>query len=333
MNAHLVLIPKNKPTSEIPNEAQKISRVDPLAPTIFHEEWWLDAATGGNFKVAEVSAGGRVIGRLPYSTTKRLGMSMIRMPDLTYFLGPAVEEGEGTLNTRFLTRLDITRELIRKLPRASWQYVKCHGGVTEVIAFQDLGFRTYVQFTHELAPQPIDALWNGMRNKTRNIVRRAQERFSVSELHDPSELVHVFERNLQSQGIRNTIDGALCRKIISAALERKRGRILAARDADHTIVAANLCVWDNTTSFYLFSTRCDSSGNNASTLLLWEAIQESARQGLVFDMAGLGTQGHILLYAGFGATICPRYVAVRSRPLARLMNELKFMFAPENYFY
>src|SRR5579863_1147806 len=154
------------------------ARINPLAPTIFHEDWWLEAATGGQFEVAEVAAGGRIVGRLPFHKTKRFGLTLIRMPELTYFLGPAIDEGEGSPNTRFLKRLHITRELLERLPRASWQYVKCHSGVTEVIAFQGLGFRTYVQFTHELAPQAMSFLWEQMRNKTRNVIRRAEERFS-----------------------------------------------------------------------------------------------------------------------------------------------------------
>jgi hypothetical protein len=31
-------------------------------------------------------------------------------------------------------------------------------------------------------------------------------------------------------------------------------------------------------------------------LLIWEAIKDSVRRRLVFDFAGLGTQGSILLY-------------------------------------
>jgi len=309
------------------------SRYDPLAPTIFHEEWWLDAATGGRFDVAEVTAGGRTVGRLPFHLTKRFGLRMIRMPELTYFLGPAIEDGKGSATNRFLKRLEITRELLERLPPASWQYVKCHGGVTDVIAFQELGFRTYVQFTHEIRPAPAEVLWQQMRDKTRNVVRRADERLSIRELTDPLEFAHLYERNLALRGLDNGIDSAVCRKIVSASLERQRGRILAAHDKDNQIVAANFCVWDEVSSFYLLSTRGANSGNGASSLLLWEAIKDSARRGLVFDFAGLGGKGSVLFYSGFGASISARYVAVRARVLARVINELKLPFAPENYFY
>jgi Acetyltransferase (GNAT) domain len=306
---------------------------NPLAPTIFHEEWWLEAATGGHFGAAEVRAGGRVVGRLPFHKTKRFGLAMIRMPELTHFLGPAIDEGEGTPNTRFLKRLQITRELLERLPRASWQYVKCHRGVTEAIAFQDLGFRTYVQFTHEIAPQPPSVLWEQRRNKTRNVIRRAEERFSVTELADPCEFLRFYERNLDLTVQASGLDGRLCREILSESLDRKRGRILAARDRNHQIVAANFYVWDEMSSFYLLSMRSQGFCNGAITLLIWEAIKESARRGLIFDFAGLGNRGSILLYSGFGACVSARYVALRARPLARMINGLKLLVIPENCFY
>lgn len=306
---------------------------NPLAPTIFHEEWWLAAATGGQFETVELRAGGRVVGLLPYHRTKRFGLTLIRMPELTYFLGPAIDEGDGSPNTRFLKRLQITRELLVRLPQASWQYLKCHSGVTEAIAFQDRGFRTYVQFTYELAPWPLSTLWEQMRNKTRNVIRRAQERFSVSELTDPGEFLQLYERNLQSRGGNSGLERNACRQILLQSLARRRGRILAARDHNRQIVAANFCVWDDLSSFYLLSTRTENSCNGAIALLIWEAIQESARRGLIFDFAGLGNRGSILLYSGFGASVSPRYVALRAGPLARLINELKLLRTPENCFY
>jgi hypothetical protein len=333
-NKHAVMIPGAALGRKLQKvDSAKAVRCDALTPTIFHEDWWLDAATGGNFDVVEALVDGRVVGRLPFAVTKRFGIKMIRMPVITYFLGPAIDEGEGNPNTRFLKRLEITRELLGKLPRASWQYVKCHSGVPDVIAFQEAGFRTYVQFTHEIKPDRVDVLWQQMRNKTRNMIRKAEEHFSVHQLSDPAEFVWLYHRNLQAKKVDNGIDARLCQRIISASLERQRGRLLAVRDKQNQIVAANFCIWDQNSSFYLLSTRGDNSGNSAISLLLWEAIKESARRGLVFDFAGLGDKGSVLFYSGFGASISARYVAVRSRVWARALNELKLFLGPENFFY
>lgn len=308
-------------------------RFEPLVPTIFHEGWWLDAATGGDFTVAEVIAGGRTVGRLPFQVTSHLGLKIVRIPRLTYFLGPGIDEGEGNLNNRFLKRLDITRELIRKLPEAPWQYVKCHRGVTDVIAFQEQGFRTYVQFTHEIGIEQVETLWQQMRNKTRNVIRRAEEQLLVKDLTDPAEFVQIYARNLASRKLESEINLELCKGVIAASLERGRGRMVAACDKNNQIVAATFCVWDCTSSYYLLSTRSNDSGNGAISLLIWEAIKHAAHSGRIFDFAGLGSQGSVLLYSGFGGSIQPRYVPLRTHRLARIMSEAKLLFKAENYFY
>jgi len=138
-----------------------------LAPTIFHEDWWLDAATNGQYEVAEVASGGSVLGRLPYRVTSRFGMKWCAAPELTYFLGPAVDEGTGNVYTRFMRKMEITitRDLIRKLPRASFTQIKCHGGVNDVIAFQTEGMQTTVRFTYEIRPKQPDELWDNIYNK------------------------------------------------------------------------------------------------------------------------------------------------------------------------
>jgi hypothetical protein len=309
------------------------SRSTPLTPSIFHETWWLDAITGGDFKVVEVTAGQRIVGRMPVYLRSRFGIREMRMPYLTPFLGPAVDEGEGTANNRFLKRHEITLGLIDKLPRVSSQYIKCHRGVLDVVAFQERGFRTYVQFTHEIEVDTEDSLWRNMRNKTRNAIRRATEQLSVTHIADPSEFVCIYERNLAARGLRNELDFTRCREAMAASIERGRGRILAACDDSGKIVAANFCVWDETSTFYLLSTRSHNAGNGAISLLIWEAIKICAGQGLRFDLAGLGNQGSVLLYSGFGGTVSPRFVAVRTTLPFRLLAEARTLLRPDNYFY
>ncbi len=255
------------------------------------------------------------------------------MPPATYFLGPATDEGEGNSSNRFLKRMDLTRTLIQKLPRTVSQYIKCHAGIQDVIAFQEQKFRTYVQFTYEITPKPVDVLWCQMRNKTRNVIRRAGEQLSVRELDDVSKFAWTYERNLASRRLKNEIDGRVCSAIVSAAINRKRGRIMAAYNQTNKMVAAIFCAWDSRVCYYTLSTRAEDAGNGATSLLIWESVKDAAQRDLKFDFAGLGSQGSILLYTGFGGTISPRYAAVRERPLARIMSQCKSMFIGENFFY
>ena len=327
----LHLVPDYGPPPEHNEAPQPVQSV--LIPTVFHEDWWLDAATGGGYSVVEVQAGNKTVGRLPYLLRSRFGLKGIWTPPVTYFLGPGIEEGEGSPNNRFLKRMEITRELIAKLPKSSWECIRCHAGIKDMIAFQEQRFRTYVQFTHEIAPAPTELLWQQLRNKTRNVIRRAQEQLVIEHLVDPEEFIRAHKNNLAAEGENDSLDMDACRRLLNSALARKQGRIIAARNAKGEITAANFCAWDNETSYYVLSTRSRDAGNGATSLLIWEAIQYAVSKGLTFDFAGLGTKGSVLLYSGFGASVSPRFVALRSSGLARLIADARALLTHEFYFF
>ena len=328
---HVCAAPSKIPFNATPRTASPLQ--DKLIPTVFHEDWWLDAATEGHYSIAEVSSNGKIVGRLPFLLRRRFGIYGIWTPPLTHFQGPAIDDGNGTDNNRLLRRLEITRELIDELPRSSWQCIRCHGGTTDVIAFQDQAFKTYVQFTLEIAPGPVQGLWQKMRNKTRNTIRRAEEQFAVSEMTEAEEFVRLYEAHLSSRQVRNTLDLAAARRLILASLERNRGRLLAARNAKNEVIAANFCAWDSRAAFYVACTRSADAGNGASSLLLWKAIQHAAMRGLIFDFAGLGTRGSILHYAGFGGTVSTRFVAVRALGIGRFVARARVLFMDEHFLY
>jgi hypothetical protein len=136
--------------------ATRVSAVQ--APTIFHGPWWLEAATAGPFKeVATHDTNGAMTGRLPYfRVMKQNGQSAIVMPTLTHMLGPALSEKLAEANTVHLTkRLAITRDLVAQLPESSHISFLLHGGVTDTLAYRELGFSTSVAFTVGICPAPL----------------------------------------------------------------------------------------------------------------------------------------------------------------------------------
>ena len=320
-----------------PEAAEKSKPVkpaqSPLTPTVFHEEWWLDAATAGRHSFVEVGSGGRTTGRLPFMRLRRSGLTGIWTPPLTHFLGPGIDEGEGGVVARFLHRHEIARELIARIPKSSWYCVRCHRGTTDAIAFQEESFKTYAQFTYEIAPAPTQTLWSQLRDKTRNVIRRAQEQLSVCELDDVDEFTSLYERHLAAKGIRNTLDLSAAKRVAVAALSRNCGRILAARSENGEVIAANFCVWDNSCAYYVSCTRSEGAGNGAASLLLWEAIKHAALKDLIFDFAGLGTRGSVLHYAGFGGTVGTRFVAIRASGIGRIVARARLLLMDEHFLF
>ena len=293
-----------KPAKPVKDEAK--SHV--LIPTIFHEAWWLDKATAGRYQQVEVSLGGVPVGRLPYLKFRERGLTSIGMPTLTHFLGPAIDYGSGNSTTQQLRGLSIVGDLLAALPKVSGGvWIKLHGGITDTIAFQEAGFRTDVQFTTEIAPDTEEALWGRMRDKTRNVIRRAQERFTIREETDPERFLAFYVDNLRQRKLDNTYDMSCVRAVINECLRHRQGKIRVALDDCGVYNSAIITVWDTKTQYYLMSTRSRDAGNGATSMLLWDAIKSAAENDLVFDFDGARHGADAKFFAGFGGRFRPRY--------------------------
>jgi hypothetical protein len=138
-------LPRAGNVNEMKQDAlSRKNKVNPLVPTIFHEQWWLDITADGRYEIVEVAKGGKTVGRLPHFPRSKYGLKYSFLPTMTHFLGPAIDAGEGSLQTRLLARVSITRELIAGLPKAGLYWYRCHRDITDVVAFQENNFETTV---------------------------------------------------------------------------------------------------------------------------------------------------------------------------------------------
>ncbi len=301
------------------------SRVDPLVPTVFHEPWWLTAATDGQFQEVRVTVGGCVVGRFPFVLGRLPGRQMLcHMPELTHFLGPAIDVGSGSAANRALKHDGILRDLLQAMPRTSGFYQKLHRRTVDTLVFQEQSYRTAVQFTYEIEPQPAASIWAAMRDKTRNVIRRAEQKYDVVERPDPAWFAALYRANLAGRGVDNHYRRIT--PVCDAALLHNRGRIIAARDEQGRAVAAIFYVWDGQVGYYLLTTRGEQAGNGAVSLLIWDAIRDCAARGLVFDFDGVATPGSRVFYTGFGGRVVPRYIVSRYSLAHRIAGRLSNPF-------
>jgi hypothetical protein len=312
---------------------QRVTLGNALGPTIFHEDWWLNAATNGAYEVAEVSNGGVVVGSLPYWRTRRLGLVWCKMPPLTPFLGPVIDISD-TKGTAYLQRrMQITHDLILKLPSASFLQIKCHRDVSDVLAFQEQQFKSNVQFTHEIRPAPDNILWDNLHAVRRQQIKNAQARLDIATLDNPEPFLRFYRTNLNARGITDRYNNLECSKIIVACINRQRGRILAAKDKKGVLQAAIFCVWDATSAYYMMTTRSLSSWHGCVSALLWEAIKDASHRNLIFDFGGVGTKGSVRFYSDFGGVVRPRYVVTKMTFPVGLAYTLLSGFGREQFFY
>jgi hypothetical protein len=299
---------------------------DPLVPMVFHNRWWLDAATGGDYEEAEVRINGAVVARLPYVVDREWpGQCICTMPQLTHSLGWAVDLGCGSVASQNRRHAEITRELTARLRSFAGFHHKLSGRISDTFAFNEAGYTTTVQFTFEIAAQPHDVTWRGMRDKTRNVIRRAGEQYEVASSIAPASFSALYDRNLRARGLVNTTTRMT--QVTAAALAHDSGRIYAARDSDGTIAAAVFIVWDMHTAYYLLATRSPGSANGAVALLIWHAIRDAHARGLTFDFDGVGTRGSRLFFTGFGGVVTPRFIVSRFTRGCRIAQMCRNSFA------
>jgi len=303
-----------------------------LVPTIFHELWWLNIATGGKFDIVEVAQDGKTVGWLPYFLQNRFGLKYSVLPGMVHSLGPAIHIADGSPETRRHKTGKITRELIGALPPAAIYKYKCHGEITDVVAFQQEKFLTGVQFTFEVAPLPAEILWNNLSKSKRSEIRRAQKALVATTIDDPEEFWRFYANNIEQRGMKNAYHGAATRRVIVECLVRGCGKIYAAKDADGSLAAAVFCIWDQASAYYYMTTRTVRAHDGAVSLLIWEAIQDAAQRGLIFDFDGLSSNEGVSFYAGFGGLLRPRYIVTRATLIGRVAWDLKESFRDNRYF-
>jgi hypothetical protein len=68
----------------------------------------------------------------------------------------------------------------------------------DITPFMHAGFEVKVQPTLLLdCGAPLTELWAGLRNKTRNVIRRARERLTVQCIEDALQFTRFYEENLE----------------------------------------------------------------------------------------------------------------------------------------
>ena len=294
-----------------------------LHPTIFHEPWWMEIASDGCGQEAVVSRDGVIVGRLPYLPYTRFGrLKVIGMPALSHVLGPVFAPAAiASVGSPTIKLFGLIGELLAQLPEASHTAFRLHTGITETLAFVAAGFSCDAEFTIMIKPAPREVLWRQMRDKTRNVIRRAEERLTVSEAVDPDVFLAFYEKNLRQRGRKNRYHRRTTRSLISECLKRNAGRVLIAADSND-IHSAIFTVWDAGTEYYFMSTRSPQAHNGAVNLLIWQALQVAAQAGRIFDMDGVHIHGkqssNLLLLTGFGGTVVPRFYVRRTKPLIQL---------------
>ena len=304
--------------------------------SLFHEPWWLSAASGDRAEEVVVESGGRIVGRLPYVTVAKGPFRALRMPAFTHMLGPVVEVGEGKPQTRLNKRLSFVRALIDKLPPHAYFHQHLDPrlddglAVADGLAFQERAFQVSSQYTFEIdCRRSLQDLRDGLYLKTRQHIRKADQEYHVRPVASSTLFIDFYNCNLRLMGRKSLVDFSFFPAVHAECARRNFGEILGAFDSSGAPAAMTYLVWGHGVMYYLLSTRrVDTHDHGAVSLLLWSAIERAHDAGLVLDLDGVYSAGTVRFLTNFGGSIKTRLVVRRASTAYRALQSLKQLYSP-----
>lgn len=296
-----------------------------MRKSIFHEDWWLDALAPGRWREVTCHRGGRLAGSLRFVERLEGNARVCEMPQITRFLGPVLVPQIGKTETRIRSTHSIVTELLTQIDGYDHVEMTLDTGFADVAPFLAAGYEVKVHptFLLECGGQSIDDLWAGLRDKTKNIIRRAREQLTVTEIHEVNRFAKFYRANLE--GKESYFDISLLAPAFAAASSRKQGKILAAVDANGVTHAKVFFVWDDRYVHYFLSTRDKSVAHpGAVSLLLWSGIELAHSLGLCFDFdGGIDNDARYRFMVAFGGEVANRFDVVRSNANYRVQHTLR----------
>ena len=296
-----------------------------MRKSIFHEDWWLDALAPGQWREVTCERGGRIAGSLRFVERSVGNARICEMPQITRFLGPVVAPQAGKTETRVRTVHSIVTDLLRQIAGHDHVEMTLDVGFGDLAPFLAAGYdvKVHPTFLLDCKSQSIDALWVGLRDKTKNVIRRARERLTVREIGDVNRFANFYAANLD--GAESYFDLSLLGPAFAAASARRQCKIVAAVDAHGVAHAKVFFIWDDTYVHYFLSTRDRKTAHpGAVSLLLWTGIELAHSLGLWFDFdGGIANEARYRFMVAFGGEVANRFDVVRSTANYRVQHTIR----------
>jgi CelD/BcsL family acetyltransferase involved in cellulose biosynthesis len=292
----------------------------PWAHTPFEQRWWLEAVAPGQWGETLVERQGQVVARLAWVRRRRLGITVLTQAPLTRFVGPWIQTGDGTYETRLVAEHQLMAELIAQLPRFDAYRASFAPAVRNWLPFNWAGFDAMVRYTYRLDDlSDPDRLWHDVGKNVRNHVRRAGRQVEVRSDLGVDEVLEINRKVFARQGLPVSFSDTLAHRLDQACGARGARTILAAVDAHDRVHAAQFFVHDATTTYSLFGgadPELRSSG--AHSLVVWEAIRRASEMSQQrFDFLGSMIESVERFNRAFGACQVPYFFVSRTHPLVR----------------
>jgi Acetyltransferase (GNAT) domain len=301
------------------------------ATSIFQQPWWLDALAPGAWSAVEIRREGKLQARLPYVMDRRMGLTLLRQPPLTPFLGPWIRPSEGKYATQLSYQKELYTELIEQLPTHDYFSQTFHYSVENWLPFYWQGFQQTTRYTYVIDDLTnLDHVWSEFPKDMRYSIRKATKRgVRVHSEYGIDKFLDINELTFSRQGLPLPYSRAFVHRMDDACSARSARKIFFAEDDGGRIHAAAYIVWDERSVYALMAgEEPELRTSGAMSLVWWEVFKFSQQVACRFDFSGSMIESIERFLRAFGGRQVPYfYVSRCSRRMRVLMSARDMMKA------
>ena len=250
---------------------------------------------------------GAIIGAMPYLVGSKLGMRYIVQPQLTQYNGPWYKSDNP--EERHYADIQL-RAHIQSLRLMLFQQ-NFSPLLTQIEGWKNYTITPRVTYRLEDISDPQRLFDHFDKSRRQRQIRRA-ERTMVPDNDITAEQFACFHAEYwQSRGKKDLLPHEFMVRIISTALQREQGILLALRDGDGTLQAARFVAFDDNCAYALLSALRPNHPNGASALLFWLILQQLSGRCRSFDFEGSMDKNIAFSYSLYGAQPTTYYQLTR----------------------
>lgn len=271
--------------------------------SLFQKEWWLDAVAPSQWGAVVVKKGNEIAARLPFFIEKKYGFTALMQPPLTPRLGPWIRVTDAKHSKQLSAQKELIWELLELLPKHDLFSQSLHPTITNWLPFYWKGFEQTTRYTYILNDlSDLNSIWSEFSEQARRNIRKAQAKVTIKTDMDIERFLDLNEKTFLRQGIKLPYSRELVKRIDQASLNQNTRQIFYAEDSAGRIHAAIYILWDEQSAYYMMGGEDPELRNSeASSFLLWQAIQFASKVTKKFDFEGSMIQPIERFFRGFGA--------------------------------
>ncbi len=270
----------------------------------FLQYWWLELVCNKDWDVVLDKNKEKINGFLPYYIKKKVGLDCIGMPFLTQFMNPVLIYPQNQKNSKKLAfEKKVIQNLYKALPKVAFIKQTWDSSCRNWLPLYWLNYSQSTRYSYIIEDLTnLDLVFGNFETKIRGDIRKAEKNVEVKETNDSNILYEQVFKTFSRKGLAMPYSKELIKDIVSNCVKLSQGKIYYAKDVNENTHAAIFIVWDKNKAYYLLGGGDPEYRNSGATsLLLWNAIQELSLKVNCFDFEGSMIEEVERFIRGFGA--------------------------------